>query len=104
MTCVRLTLVCALWTAVCFGQNAQISGLIRDPSTLTVSGADIRILNEQVNRRQAETRDRMSRASTAFPLWLPVITGLRSARLVLKRWCGKESSLTWEIMPGLISI
>jgi len=52
MICVRLTLACVLLTAVCFGQNAQVSGLIRDPSTLTVSGADIRILNEQTGGRR----------------------------------------------------
>jgi carboxypeptidase family protein len=52
MTYLRLTLACALWAAVCFGQNAQVSGSIRDPSSLTVSGADVRILNEQTGGRR----------------------------------------------------
>src|ERR1700722_3384082 len=53
MNGLRLTLACALWTAVCFGQNAQVSGLICDPSSLIVSGADVRILNEQTGGRRS---------------------------------------------------
>jgi hypothetical protein len=37
---------------VCFGQNAQVSGSIRDPSSLTVSGADVSILNDQTGGRR----------------------------------------------------
>jgi Carboxypeptidase regulatory-like domain/TonB dependent receptor len=48
----RLTLAYALWAAACFGQNAQVSGLIQDPSNLIVSGADVRILNEQTGGRR----------------------------------------------------
>jgi Carboxypeptidase regulatory-like domain len=53
MTRVRFGLAWALWATVCFGQNAQVSGSIRDPSSLPVSGADVRILNEQTGGRRA---------------------------------------------------
>src|SRR5580692_6727821 len=52
MTCLRLTLACVLGASVSFGQNAQVSGSIRDPVALRISGADVRILNEQTGGRR----------------------------------------------------
>jgi hypothetical protein len=69
MTCLRLTLACTLWAAVCFGQNAQVSGSIRDPSSLTVSGADVRILNDQTGGRR-NTRSNAS-GFYSFPSLAP---------------------------------
>jgi len=69
MTCLRLTLACTLWSAVCFGQNAQVSGSIRDPSSLTVSGADVRILNDQTGGRR-NTRSNAS-GFYSFPSLAP---------------------------------
>jgi hypothetical protein len=65
MTRVRFTLAWALWAAVSFGQNAQDSGSIRDASSLSVSGADVRILNEQTGGRR-NTRSNES-AFYSFP-------------------------------------
>ncbi len=52
MTYLRLTLACVLGAVVCFGQNAQVYGSIRDPATLSISAADVRILNEQTGGRR----------------------------------------------------
>jgi hypothetical protein len=52
MTSLRLTLICALGPILCFSQNAQVSGSIRDPSSLTMSGADVLILNEETGGRR----------------------------------------------------
>jgi carboxypeptidase family protein len=55
MTSLRVTLACALWTAVCNGQNAQIAGLIQDPSMLPVAGAEVTVRNEQTGGRRITT-------------------------------------------------
>ena len=52
MNYIRVSLTFVLAATVCFGQNAQVSGSIRDPSHLSVSGADVRILNEQTGGRR----------------------------------------------------
>jgi len=57
-------LALALWTPVCFGQNAQLSGLVRDPAGLSVSGAGVNIPNSR--QVAGETPDRMRQALTAF--------------------------------------
>jgi hypothetical protein len=64
VTCLRVTLALALWTPVCFGQNAQLSGLVRDPAGLNVSGAGVNILNEQTGGR----RNTRSNASGSYSL------------------------------------
>jgi hypothetical protein len=64
VTCLRVTLALALWTPVCFGQNAQLSGLVRDPAGLSVSGAGVNILNEQTGGR----RNTRSNASGSYSL------------------------------------
>ena len=64
MTCLRVTLALALWTPVCVGQNAQLSGLVRDPAGLSVSGAGVNILNEQTGGR----RNTRSNASGSYSL------------------------------------
>lgn len=53
MTCIRLFLAFGSAATACLGQNAQVSGSIRDPTSLSVSGADVRILNEQTGGRRA---------------------------------------------------
>ncbi len=52
MTRRRLTPVFALCCRVALGQNAELSGLIRDPSNLSVSGAEVSIRNEQTGGRR----------------------------------------------------
>ncbi len=52
MILIRLSLAFGLAATLCFGQNAQLSGLLRDPSGLSVSGADVNILNEQTGGRR----------------------------------------------------
>ena len=53
---------------MCFGQNAQVSGSIRDPSSLNVSGADVSILNEQTGGK------RNTRSNTSGFYSLPSLT------------------------------
>ncbi len=53
MTRIWLAPVFALCAGVAFGQNAELSGLIQDPSTLGVSGADITLRSEQTGGRRS---------------------------------------------------
>ncbi len=58
MTGIRLGLVfafCASCASVVFGQNAELSGLIQDPSHSGVSGAEVTIRNEQTGGRRNTT-------------------------------------------------
>src|SRR5260370_33046471 len=52
MTRIWLAAVCALCAGMAIGQNAELSGLIRDPSNLSVSGAEVSIRNEQTGGRR----------------------------------------------------
>src|SRR6202051_3508892 len=52
MTGIRLDLVCAFCASGAIGQNAELSGLIQDPSNSGVSGAEVSIRNEQTGGRR----------------------------------------------------
>src|SRR3984957_18669996 len=52
MTGIRLASIFAFWASVAFGQNAELSGLIQDPSNLGVSGAEVTIRNEETGGRR----------------------------------------------------
>src|ERR1700691_162468 len=52
MTGVRLASVFAFCASVAFGQNAELSGLIQDPSNSGVSGAEVTIRNQQTGGRR----------------------------------------------------
>src|ERR1700729_2542601 len=52
MTGIRLASVFAFCASVAFGQNAELSGLIQDPSNSGVSGAEVTIRNEQTGGRR----------------------------------------------------
>ena len=52
MTGIRLAPVFAFCASVAFGQNAELSGLIQDPSNSGVSGAEVTIRNEQTGGRR----------------------------------------------------
>jgi len=52
MTRIRLVPVFAFCASVAFGQNAELAGLIRDPSNSGVSGAEVTIRNEQTGGRR----------------------------------------------------
>src|ERR1700740_2623301 len=67
MTGVRLAPVFAFCASVAFGQNAGLSGLIRDPSNSGVSGAEVTIRNEQSGGR----RKTLSNASGFYILPAP---------------------------------
>ena len=49
----RLALLFGVWACAALAQNAQLSGLIRDPSGLNVSGADVAIRNERTGGRRS---------------------------------------------------
>ena len=55
MTGFRLALVFAFCTSVAVGQNAELSGLIQDPSHSGVSGAEVTLRNEQTGGRRNTT-------------------------------------------------
>src|SRR5579862_7243377 len=55
MTGIRLASVFAFCAGVAIGQNAELSGLIQDPSHLGVSGAEVTIRNEQTGGRRNTT-------------------------------------------------
>src|SRR6201994_734111 len=50
---IRLVSVFAFCAGVAFGQNADLSGLIQDPSSSAVSGAEVTIRNEQTGGRRS---------------------------------------------------
>src|ERR1700734_3854440 len=52
MTGIRLASVFAFCASVAMGQNAELSGLIQDPSHSGVSGAEVTIRNEQTGGRR----------------------------------------------------
>jgi hypothetical protein len=52
---VSIVLACALSAATCFGQNAQVAGLIQDPSMSPVAGAEVTVRNEQTGGRRVTT-------------------------------------------------
>src|SRR5260370_42327218 len=52
MTRIWLAAVCALCAGIAIGQNAELSGLIQDPSNSGVSGAEVSIRNEQTGGRR----------------------------------------------------
>jgi hypothetical protein len=52
MTGIRLGLVFAFCAGVAIGQNAELSGLIQDPSNSGVSGAEVTIRNQQTGGRR----------------------------------------------------
>src|SRR5260370_35034776 len=52
MTGIWLAPVFALCAGVAIGQNANLSGLIQDPSNSGVSGAEVSIRNEQTGGRR----------------------------------------------------
>src|SRR5258708_7321934 len=52
MTGIRLGPVFAFCARVAFGQNAELSGLIQDPSNSGISGAEVTIRNEQTGGRR----------------------------------------------------
>src|SRR3984957_4718632 len=64
MTGIRLASIFAFWASVAFGQNAELSGLIQDPSNLGVSGAEVTIRNEETGGR----RNTSSNASGFYSL------------------------------------
>jgi hypothetical protein len=64
MTGFRLALLFAFCTSVAIGQNAELSGLIEDPSNGGVSGAEVAIRNEQTGGR----RNTKSNASGFYSL------------------------------------
>ena len=55
MTAARLIIGCALCATVCSAQNAQVSGLIQDPSASKVAGAEITVRNEQTGGKRVAT-------------------------------------------------
>jgi hypothetical protein len=55
MTRIRLAPVFALCASVAIGQDAELSGLIQDPSKSSVSGAEVNIRNEQTGGRRSTT-------------------------------------------------
>src|SRR5689334_18472812 len=55
---VRHLLAVAVWAGIASAQNAQISGLIQDPSTSRVAGAQVDLRNEQTGgRRMTRSND-----------------------------------------------
>src|ERR1700722_16601575 len=64
MTGIWLAPVFAFCAGVAFGQNAELSGLIQDPSHAGVSGAEVTIRNEQTGGR----RNTSSNASGFYSL------------------------------------
>jgi hypothetical protein len=52
---VSIVLTCALTAVTCFGQNAQVAGLIQDPSMSPVAGAEVTVRNEQTGGRRVTT-------------------------------------------------
>jgi hypothetical protein len=64
MTGIRLAPVFAFCASVAFGQNAELSGLIQDPSNSGISGAEVTIRNEQTGGR----RNTRSNASGFYSL------------------------------------
>jgi hypothetical protein len=52
MTGIRLGLVFAFCAGVAIGKNAELSGLIQDPSNSGVPGAEVTIRNEQTGGRR----------------------------------------------------
>src|SRR5258708_30707717 len=52
MTGIWLVAVFTLCAGVAIGQNAELSGLIQDPSNSGVSGAEVSIRNEQTGSRR----------------------------------------------------
>jgi hypothetical protein len=52
MTGMRLASVFAFCASVAIGQNAELSGLIQDPSSTGISGAEVTIRNEQTGGRR----------------------------------------------------
>src|SRR5580704_10075254 len=52
MTGIRLASVFAFCASVAIGHNAELSGLIQDPSNLGVSGAEVTIRNEETGGRR----------------------------------------------------
>jgi Carboxypeptidase regulatory-like domain len=64
MTRIWLAPVFAFCAGVAFGQNAELSGLIQDPSHSAVSGAEVTIRNEQTGGR----RNTSSNASGFYSL------------------------------------
>jgi carboxypeptidase family protein len=57
VTAARWLFGCAL-SAVCSAQNAQLSGLIQDPSALKVAGAEVTVRNEQTGGKRVTTSNR----------------------------------------------
>src|SRR6202035_1986183 len=53
MTGIRLASVFAFCASVAIGQNAELSGLIQDPSKSSVSGAEVSLRNEQTGGRRS---------------------------------------------------
>ena len=53
MTSAKLALVFGAWTCALFAQSAQISGLIQDPSTLKIGGAEVTIRNQQTGGKRS---------------------------------------------------
>src|ERR1700722_14121631 len=64
MTGIRLASVFAFCASAAMGQNAELSGLIHDPSSSGVSGAEVNIRNEQTGGR----RNTISNASGFYSL------------------------------------
>jgi hypothetical protein len=58
MTGIWLAPVFALCAGVAIGQNAELSGLIQDPSNSAVSGAQVSIRNEQTGGRRSTNSNR----------------------------------------------
>src|ERR1700729_862029 len=52
MTGIRLASVFVFCASAAIGQNADLSGLIQDPSNLGVSGAEVTIRNEETGGRR----------------------------------------------------
>src|SRR3984885_8947266 len=52
MTGIRLASVLVFCASAAIGQNAELSGLIQDPSNLGVSGAEVTIRNEETGGRR----------------------------------------------------
>jgi carboxypeptidase family protein/TonB-dependent receptor-like protein len=58
VTVAQLIFGCALCAVICSAQNAQVSGLIQDPSAAKVAGAEITVRNEETGGKRVTTSNR----------------------------------------------
>jgi hypothetical protein len=84
-----ILVLCLVACASAAGQDSQIFGLIRDPSSASVDGAEITLRNEQTGGVR-NTRSNES-GSYSLPHCSRAATGSLCVRLVFKRSSGKKS-------------